>query len=158
MTTDDDGYQVTITAQTRAGRRRTLYSVDLVDPGAVELTGRWRVWRGWHRERAARRRSSPAAATGESSAALGALTQPDDRSSPLEFPEGITEGLILYRDMLFHVCEALHRSRHREIDVDDLKRVVSIHGARLAQIDSLDEPTRRHATQALYSQIIRTLS
>lgn len=60
--------------------------------------------------------------------------------------------------MLFHVCEALYQERQHALNVDDLKRVVSIHGARLSQLDTLNEPTRRHATQALYSQIIRTLS
>lgn len=157
MTTADGAYRVTITAQTRAGRRRTLYSIDLIDPDAVELTCRWRVWREWHRERVARRESNPLRAA-EQFSALGAAIQADDQSSPLEFPEGITKGLILYRDMLFHVCEALHQSRQHKIDVDDLKRVVSIHGGRLAQLDDLDESSQRHATRALYSQIARTLS
>ncbi|CAM3074130.1 hypothetical protein BST27_17095 [Mycobacterium intermedium] len=151
-------YRVTITASVGRGRLRKLRSCDLIDPTAVDVMHRWQVWRGWRREQQVRGQSL--------GARLSAASQTKspirwDRDTPegsvFDLPEGITNGLLIPKRTLFTICDALHADNRTAIDVDDLKRIVSQQGARLAELHLLAEPARRHATEALYHQIAKAL-
>ena len=53
------------------------------------------------------------------------------------------------------VLEALHRDGRRQLDLGDLKVVLSQLGSRITALDTLADEQRRHAEPALYSEIVR---
>lgn len=75
--------------------------------------------------------------------------------------DGLTGSIRLARGVdvpgsaLAIVLDALHSDERRELDLDDVKVIVSQLGSRLTQLDSLDDSQRRHATPTLYSEILR---
>jgi hypothetical protein len=56
---------------------------------------------------------------------------------------------------LSFILDALHSDKRHEVDLDDIKSVVSQLGSRIAQLNKLSVEQRRHAEPALYALILR---
>jgi hypothetical protein len=66
----------------------------------------------------------------------------------------LADGVDVSAGTLAVVLDALRSDERHEVDLDDLKVVVSKHGSRIAQLDSLANEYRRLATAALYTKIL----
>jgi len=53
------------------------------------------------------------------------------------------------------VLDALHSDGRREVDLGDVKVVLSQLGSRITALDTLTDEQRQHAENALYSEIVR---
>jgi hypothetical protein len=53
------------------------------------------------------------------------------------------------------ILDALESQARHQIDLADIKMIVSQLGSRIAQLDTLTAEYRRHAEDALYTEILR---
>ncbi|MDC8992503.1 hypothetical protein PR371_00720 [Mycobacterium marinum] len=51
------------------------------------------------------------------------------------------------------ICDAMRSAGKHEIDIDNLKSIVSRHGSRLAAIETLPKQRQRHAAELLHREI-----
>jgi hypothetical protein len=57
--------------------------------------------------------------------------------------------------VLAFILDALHSDKRHDVDLDDIKVVVSQLGSKITKLSSLDDEQRRHAEPALYAEILR---
>jgi hypothetical protein len=121
------GYAVTVSRMDAAGRRRKLHS--------FVFDGRhWWPWNFPGRRNTA------------------------DDSVPLENRDGtvfLADGVNPAAATLAVVLSALHSDGRNQVDLGDVKVVLSQLGSRIRQLNALDGTQRRHAQQALCVQILR---
>lgn len=58
---------------------------------------------------------------------------------------------------LSFILDALHSGQRSEVDLGDIKTIVSQFGSRIPRLTALSDEQRQHAQPALYTQILRTL-
>lgn len=72
-----------------------------------------------------------------------------------ETPIRLAPGVDVHPAVLSHILHALRSDNRHEVDIDDVKVVVSQLASRTRQLDSLPGDTRRHAAAALYVEILK---
>lgn len=78
-----------------------------------------------------------------------------------ELPSGslhLAEGVDISGDTLTVVLDALRSAQRHEVDLDDLRRVVSQCGGRISNLEQLSGGNRSLAEQALHAAILRECS
>jgi hypothetical protein len=70
----------------------------------------------------------------------------------------LARGVDLSASALEVILNALRSGRRPEVDLDDVKVVLSQLGSRIERLDGLPADTRRHAEQALYTEILKRCS
>ncbi len=70
-------------------------------------------------------------------------------------PINLGRGMAPRGDTLAVVLEALHRGGRTEVDLGDLKVILSQLGSHITRLGGLSDEQRRHAEPALYAEILR---
>jgi hypothetical protein len=152
---------ILVSVETSHGRRKlhTFYSE--FDAKTGEHISRWILTTPpSHKQAADKRRRL---ASDDVSQWRPALSPPARRETGAKLREQLDPGTIVHLapgvdvsiEMLTVVLDALHSASRNELDVEDLKVVVSQLGSLINRLDTVDEVHRRHATQALYAEILR---
>jgi hypothetical protein len=67
----------------------------------------------------------------------------------------LARGVDIAADTLSVILDALHSDGRHEVDIRDIKMVVSQVGSDIARLDSVPSELRQHAEKALYTEILR---
>ncbi|MGH3968891.1 MAG: hypothetical protein ACRET2_07965 [Steroidobacteraceae bacterium] len=147
---DASMYAVDITVPTHNGRRKLhTFATYPDDPDDAE---RWyRVWLPTKRERREARKLDPERQRESGRALLEELGSDPEATMP------ISESFRLKETALTVILDAARNAGLREIQLNCLKAVDSHYGWHIANLGGLPEEKRRHAKQALYSEILRAL-
>lgn len=142
-------HRVTVTAATRHGKRN-LRSIDWVKHEGYD-DGEWWVWAGqsWRPYGWGTRTSERHSA--ESAYQDDALRQRRlaGRGDVIRLGRDIEVPLVALRI----ICDALRGAGIAEIDIEDVKTVMSKYGSRLVALEKLPGEQRRHATALLHREI-----
>lgn len=162
----DDGYAITVSVATVHGRR-TVHNFAFDAPN-----GNWWAWNPPSPEQIAEhlRGLKDSGYTREFDGHLVIYGRPDQHPQPRR-PEGLgrtrplnddygsavhlSDGVDLDAADLAVILDALRSDERHQVDIADMKRVVSQLGSRIARLGALDETLRGHAVNALYVEILR---
>ena len=74
---------------------------------------------------------------------------------PLAVTEHLADGVDVAAAVLAVILDALASQAHHQIDLADIKVIVSQLGSHITRLDALAAEQRRHAEAALYTEILR---
>lgn len=74
---------------------------------------------------------------------------------PVDGTIDLADGVDISVKTLTVVLDALRSGKRHEVDLADIKCVVSQLGSRITKLDGLGDQDRRHATDALYTEILK---
>jgi hypothetical protein len=148
-------YLITVSTATRHGRTKLHTFGKLIEAEAEHL--RWFVETHASRKQFKQRRE-PRSPLGVANwpppprRDLGTHSQYDELGDDT-FP--LADGVDVSAETLTVVLDALRSDERHEVDIDDLRVVVSQHGSRIAKLDGLEDDRRRLAIAALYTKILK---
>jgi hypothetical protein len=145
-------YLITVSKASRRGRKKLHTFGKLIEADHLRWTVETHVSRKQFKERHA-----PQSPLGVANwppperRDLGSPRYEELRNGPLHLDNGVD----IAAGALTVVLDALRSDQRHEVDLADIKVVVSKHGSQIARLDGLDTETRRHAEAALYTLILR---
>lgn len=142
-------HPITVVATTRRGKRKLL-SIEWAEYENHGKHGEWWLKMDWTTVRPSERFPDDAEYHGD---LLRNEFRLAGRGEKIPIGRDVDVPLVVLRV----ICDALRLAGLHEVDVDDIKTVVSQCGARILTLDDLPAEQRRHAEALLHRQIVNAV-